>query len=241
MLQKHFALYGKIEFIDLHEKPTHRYSYIQYTSVHSAAAVLHHRHHFVRGFRIKVSVAYSHHQPITSIDDISAQISSLAKSETKNENDDTHFLELNDDCLYHIFGFFNCIDMSAVHQTCKRFQRVAEYLIRAKREAINLTMTKLPDYNNIAATQLTKFTLFQIRNLFVVYGENLRKLRISAFLINETERNQALECIFAKYTSPKSLVLNGFHLVVCRQMIGVTYQKLLFTKFYLCLLFFMFL
>lgn len=220
MLQKHFGLYGKIEFIDLHEKPTHRYGFIQYTSVQSAAAALHRRYHFVFGFLIKVSVAYSHHQPLTSIDDISAQVSSLARSETKNEHDDTHILELDDDCLYHIFGFFNCIDMSAVHQTCKRFQCVAEYSIRAKREAINLTMIELPDYNNIAATQLT---LLQIRNLFVVYGEKLQKLRISALFINEVERNQALECIFANYSSPKSLYLNGFHLVVCMQMIHNTY------------------
>lgn len=218
MLQKHFALYGKIEFFILHQKLTYCYGFIQYTSVHSAAAALQQRHHFVCGFRIKVSVADSWHQPLTSNDGTPAQINLAVKSDTDETDDDqtrdTHILGLDDDCLYHIFGFLDCIDLGAVHQTCQRFQRVAGYAFRVKHKSINLTMTDLPDYSNVAASQLT---LLQIRNLFIGHGSQLQKLQVAALSFKQENRYRALDCIIRHCNTLKSLGLTGFHIKVGRQ------------------------
>lgn len=213
-LQKHFALYGKIEIFILHQKLTYCYGFIQYSSVYSAAAALQHRHHFVCGFRIKVSKADSWHQPITRIDDIPAQIDSPVNddvSDTSQTSNDIHILDLDDNCLDHIFGYLDCIDLGAVNQTCQRFQQVAGYVFRLKHKAINLTMTDLPDYSNVGTSQLT---LLQIRNLFIGHGSQIHRLQVAALSFKQENRYRALDCIIRYCNSLKSLSLTGFHIKV---------------------------
>lgn len=212
MMKKHFAMYGHIDAFILHQKLTYCYGFIQYKSVHSAAAALQHRHHFVGGFRIKVSVADSWHQPTSSTDDIPAQIDTTGENVAHDTDiEETNILILDDDCLFHIFGFLNCIDLGAVNQTCQRFQKVAGFAFRRKHKAVNLTMSDLPGYSNVGTNQLT---LLQVRNLFIGHGSHIQKLHVAALSFKQENRYRALECIIRNCNTLKCLHLTGFHMKV---------------------------
>lgn len=175
----------------MHHKLSYCYGFIQYKSVYSAASALRSQNHYVCGYKLKVSVADSWHQPVTITTEDGIQIdgahgggsssssnmaayntaatttaaaaataNTTASSSAGANSDQLNMLDLNDDCLFHIFGMLNCIDLSAVDQTCMRFQRVAGDVFRKKHTAINLTVTTLPGWSNIGASQLT---LLQIR------------------------------------------------------------------------------
>ncbi|XP_031630466.1 uncharacterized protein LOC116345337 [Contarinia nasturtii] len=212
-LKKHFMMFGAIDSFTLHLKLSYCYGFIQYKSVHSAAAALKNQHPYVCGFRIKVSVADSWHQPITTQQDMATQnndenaVDDDNGSETGVDPKLVQVLDLNDDCLYDIFNMLNCIDLSAVDQTCLRFQKVAGDVFRKKHTAINLTMTNLPGYSNVGTSQLT---LLQIRNLFIGYGPQIRKLQVAALSFKQENRYRVLDSIIRTCTGLESLSLTGF-------------------------------
>lgn len=219
----HFAKFGKIDSFILHLKLSYCYGFIQYESMQSAASALQNQHHRVCGFRIKVNVADSWHQPAPTQPNASTQndnedLNATAAVNDSNQSDEVddklvHVLDLNDDCLYDIFNMLNCIDLSAVDQTCTRFQRVAGDVFRKKHTAINLTMSNLPGYSNVGTTQLT---LFQIRNLFIGYGQIIRKLQVAALSFKQENRHRVLDSIIRMCTGLKSLSLTGFFIKVCK-------------------------
>lgn len=207
-MRNHFALFGPIEYFKLNLKTNYRNGFVQYKSVYSAAAALQHQNHYVAGFKIIVSIADSWHQPLTKADDIDSQANAPSDS---NNTDLLNILDLNDDCLLHIFNLLNCIDLSAVDQTCVRFQRVAGYVFRKKHTAINTTMIDLPEWSNVSTKMLT---LQQIRNLSISYGSQIQKLQVAAVSFQKQLRHLALDLIIRNCTSLKALCLTGFDIKV---------------------------
>lgn len=236
LLKKHFALFGLIDHFTLHHKLNYCYGFIQYKSVHSAASALRSQNHYVCGYKLKVSVADSWHQPVTITTEDGVEIDgahtsshmandgaagtsatatasgSGAESAAKSASDRLNMLDLNDDCLLHIFGMLNCIDLSAVDQTCTRFQRVAGDVFRKKHTAINLTVTNLPGWSNIGASQLT---LLQIRSLFMAFGSKIEKLQVTAVSFKQENRYRVLDLIIRSCTALRTLILTGFYIKVC--------------------------
>lgn len=213
VLQNHFVLFGEIDYFTLHLKLNYCYGFIQYKSVYSAAAALRSHHHYVSGFRIKVSVADSWHQPVTKTEDATTKVTD---STTLNESKQSdlrliHVLDLNDDCLYDIFNMLNCIDLSSIDQTCQRFRRVAGDIFRRKHTAINLTMSDLQGYSNVGTSQLT---LLQIRNLLKGYGSQIQKLQVGALSFKQENRYRVLDQIIRTCVTLKSLCLTGFYIKV---------------------------
>lgn len=185
--------------------------------MYSAAAALQNQHHYVAGYRIKVTVADSWHQPKTQINDNNSQAGaadSVNASNCSNQSNDTdllNILDLNDDCLLHIFNFLNCIDLSAVNQTCVRFQNVSSDVFRSKHTAVNTTMLDTPGWSNIKTNTLT---LQQIRSLIVSFGSQIQKLQVAAVSFKQDNRYRVLDLIVRSCTSLKSLYLTGFHIKV---------------------------
>lgn len=213
LLRKHFQLFGPIDYFTLHLKLNYCYGFIQFTSVYSAASALRSQHHYVSGFRIKVSAADSWHQPRNTEDAAAQKDEASVTTETDQSEDRIlQILDLNDDCLFDIFNMLNCIDLSAVDQTCTRFQRVAADVFRRKHSAVNLTMTELPGYSNVGTSQLT---LFQIRNLFKAYGSQIQKLHVAALSFKQENRYRVLDLIIRNCRTLKSLCLTGFYIKVC--------------------------
>lgn len=211
LLRKHFASFGPIDYFTLHLKLSYCYGFIQYKSVYSAAAALHNQHHFVAGYKIKVSVADSWHQPPTKIEhDPQTNVAASCSNQSDN-NDLVNILDLNDDCLWHIFNLLNCIDLSAVDQTCVRFQRVAGDVFRKKHTAVNLTMTDLPSWSNVSTNQLT---LQQTRSLIMSYGSHIQKLQVAAVSFKQENRYRVLDLIIRSCTSLRTLCLTGFYIKV---------------------------
>lgn len=206
MFKKHFALYGPMDFFQLHKKPSYCYGFIQYKSVYSAAAALRSTHHFVSGYRIKVTVADSWHQPTSQEDDI-AQNDSSQDGESQQANRQLHVLDLNDDCLLEIFSYLNCIDLSACNQTSVRFSQIAGEVFRKKHTSINLTDTVLGEYSNVGSSHLT---LLQIRNLFVSFGSQIRKLKVASMSFKEENRYRVLDLIMRSCAQLRALCLTGF-------------------------------
>lgn len=227
MLKKHFALFGQIDHLTLHHKLSYCYGFIQYKSVYSAASALRSQNHYVCGLFVKLRVADSWHQPVTittedgvqdsshtaSVDGsaIAAATAAATTASAANDSDQLNMLDLNDDCLFHIFGMLNCIDLSAVDQTCMRFQRVAGDVFRKKHTAINLTVPNLPGWSNIGASQLT---LQQIRNLFIAYGSKIEKLQVTAVSFKQENRYRVLDLIIRSCIALKTLILTGFYIKV---------------------------
>lgn len=214
LLRKHFQLFGAIDYFTLHLKLNYCYGFIQFTSVYSAASALRSQHHYVSGFRIKVSAADSWHQPRNTEEETAPQNdeASVATETDQSEDHILNILDLNDDCLFDIFNMLNCIDLSAVDQTCTRFQRVASDVFRRKHTAINLTMTELPGYSNVGNSQLT---LFQIRNLLRGYGAQIQKIHVAALSFKQENRYRVLDLIIRNCKTLKSLCLTGFYIKVC--------------------------
>lgn len=216
MLQKHFALFGEIDYFTLHLKLSYCYGFIQYDTVYGAAAALATTHHFVSRFRIKVSMADSWHQPVTKTDDAATQADESTKKNESQAIDSRllNILDLNDDCLYDIFNMLNTIDLSSVDQTCVRFQRVAGDVFRRNHTAINLTTSDLPGYSNVGTGQLT---LLQIRNIFMGYGPLIQKLQVTALSFKQENRYRVLDQVIRSCTTLKSLHLTGFHIKVSKE------------------------
>lgn len=236
LLKKHFALFGPVDHFTLHNKLSYCYGFIQYKSVYSAASALRSQNHYVCGYKLKVSVADSWHQPVTLTTEDGVQIdgaqtsssmtdasttktttraaaasSSSWATATADNSDQLNMLDLNDDCLLHIFGMLNCIDLSAVDQTCTRFQKVAGDVFRKKHTAINLTVTSLPSWSNIGASQLT---LLQIRRLFMAFGSKIEKLQVTAVSFKQENRYRVLDLIIRSCTALRTLMLTGFYIKV---------------------------
>lgn len=195
------------------------------------------QNHYVCGYKLKVSVADSWHQPQTITTEDGVQIdgaqtsssmtddgtttalasassvtaASSSSSASAANSDQLVMLDLNDDCLLHIFGMLNCIDLSAVDQTCMRFQRVAGDVFRKKHTAINLTAINLPGWSNIGASQLT---LLQIRSLFMAFGSKIEKLQVTAVSFKQENRYRVLDLIIRSCTALKTLILTGFYIKV---------------------------
>lgn len=182
--------------------------------MYSASAAIHSQHHYVGGLRIKVSVADSWHQPIDLKKETDANTDAELTKTKSNDNDQQiiDILDLNDDCLFDIFNMLNSIDLSAVDQTCLRFQKVAGDVFRRKHTAINLTMTTLPgNWSNVGTSQLT---LFQIRNLLKGFGTEIQKLHVAALSFKQENRYRVLDLIIRNCSGLKSLCLTGFFIKV---------------------------
>lgn len=239
MLKKHFELFGPIDHLTLHHKLSYCYGFIQYKSVYSAASALRSQNHYVCGFKLKVSVADTWHQPVTITTDDGAHGSShmgndgssaaaagssaAADADEAMETDRVNMLDLNDDCLYHIFGMLNCIDLSAIDQTCVRFQRVAGDVFRKSHAAINLTVAALPGWSNIGASQLT---LLQIRSLLMSYGSQIQKLQVTAVSFKQENRYRVLDLIIRSCTTLKTLIITGFFIKVYIFFFSVSFVAL---------------
>lgn len=212
MLRKHFALFGRIEHFILHLKLSYCYGFIQYKSVHSAAAALRNQQHYVGGFKIKVSVADSWHQPLTTTNNgIQMEPAINGNLQPDEHSKQFHIFGLNDDCLFHIFDMLNCMDLSAVDQTCLRFQWVAADVFRKKHTAINLTMTDLNDWSNVGVSELT---LLKVRSLIVSYGAQIQKLQVAAVSFKPENRYRVLDLIIRNCTALKTICLTGFFMKV---------------------------
>lgn len=212
---RHFALFGPIDTFTLHDKLSYSIGFIQFKSLYSATAALRSQHHYVCGYRIKVSMADSWHQPVTTSDEDDTENDVVLKREFPSQkNQLLHILDLNDDCLYDIFNMLNCIDLSSIDQTCMRFQRVASDVFKRFHTAINLTMTELPGYSNVGMSQLT---LFQVRNLIMGYGSQIQKLQVAALSFKQENRYRVLDQIIRGCSGLRSLCLTGFYIKVVLQ------------------------
>lgn len=201
-------MFGPIDSLKMHYKLTYCYGFIQYKSVYSAAAALRCTHHVVCRLRIKVSVADSWHQPGSGQDDNTMQNDSSIESESDvAECRLMQMLDLNDDCLYEILKFLNCIDLSSTDQTCQRMRQISKNVFRKQHTSINLTDTTLADYSNVGTDALT---LLQIRNLFVSFGPQIQKLKIGSMSFKAGNRSRVLDLMIRHCTSLKHLCLTGF-------------------------------
>lgn len=192
---KYLGLFGTIESQVFLKKHCRLLGFVQYSNPLCAATVLQKRKHFFSGFWIKVSAADSWHQPTY---------------ETQNHQLlSAHILDLNDDCLHHVFGFLNSIDLAAVHYTCRRFKCVAGYEFRVNHGSVNLTKATFPGYIQVDAPRLR---LLQIRHLVSAHGSSLHRLQVAADYFQNPYR--ALGYIFRQCFSLNTLGLLGFDVTV---------------------------
>lgn len=201
-------MFGPIDSLTMHYKLNYCYGFIQFKSVYSAAAALRCNDHYVHRYRMRVAVADSWHQPGSHDDDAATQNDSSIESESDvAENRIMHMLDLNDDCLYDILSYLNCIDLSSMDQTCVRLRQIARNLFRKNHTAINLTDTTLPGYSNVGTDALT---LLQIRNLFVNFGPQIQKLKIGSMSFKVENRSRVLDLMVRNCLTLKELCLTGF-------------------------------
>lgn len=211
LLRKHFAEFGPIDHFTLHLKLSYCYGFIQYKSVYSAATALRNQHHYVAGFKIKVSVADSWHQPLTTEKNGLRRNSAHGSNEASENSEQLNIHDLNDDCLLHVFGYMNCIDLSSIDQTCVRFQRLAGEVFRKNHLSIDLE-------------RVSSLTLLQIRSLFVSYGSQIQKLQVAAVSFKQENRYRVLDLIIRSCTTLKTLCLTGFYIKVMTKTNNETTQ-----------------
>lgn len=221
MLRNHFISFGPIDHFTLHLKLRYSYGFIQYKTVYSAAAALRNKHHLVGGYRVKVSVADSWHQPNSTEDNNTQNDSSIDSDSSETmESRTVQMLDLNDDCLIDVFSYLNFNDLVSVNQTCIRFQPLSEHVFRKKHTAINLTDTPIDDYSNVDESS---FTLLQIRNLFVSFGPQIQKLKVASNSFKQENRYRVLDLLIRSCTSLRVLCLTGFYIKESLYKINTTF------------------
>lgn len=127
---------------------------------------------FIMGKRIYIRAADSWHQP-----------SKKTEFESIVELSFT-LLSLNDDCLLHLFKFFNIIDIINLSKTCGRFKAIIEPIFM-KCETFTLNSVTTP-----ALSLMDVYT--QLSNL----GTYIRSLTISGVELNSDNHRRHLELVY---------------------------------------------
>lgn len=132
----------------------------------------------------------------------------------KNAKDQLEITDLNDDCLEHIFKFFDLPNLFIVADTCKRFREVTKTIYKCRQ----LTSVKIDILSRSSIDEL---------KLLRIFGDVIQKLSINFYLLNCNKRNniaqQFEECIF-KYCS-QSKSLKELELVCCPKYLFESIEK----------------
>ncbi|XP_037024873.1 uncharacterized protein LOC119066472 [Bradysia coprophila] len=81
----------------------------------------------------------------------------------------TNFIDLNDDCCYHIYKFLSIVDWSSLRDTCTRFRTISDYCFDRRRRTFELS-----DISNSS----NKMEPSEVKRVLRAFGRFMKTLSI---------------------------------------------------------------
>lgn len=194
-LKKFFQTFGSLEYFRPRTKHIYTHGFAKYIDPYAAGALLQCKTHYLAGFEIKVLPSYTWHQE---------KDQNRKFHQTLNPNKEAiKFLDLNDDCIIHLFRMLDWIDLCNVKKTCVKFEQIADYIFPRKYARLSIVHTT--------------HTLYQLWDLFESFGNRILEFHISAQTLISECRFRLLQFVLKYCTSLRSLHLTGFKFNVCNE------------------------
>ena len=197
-LKKYFQLFGELKSFLPRTRRIYTSGIATYVNAYDAGALLQCEKHYFGGFEIKVLPSYTRYQ----VKDSDNQVEQIADQKIES-GAVIEILDLNDDCLYHMFNMLHWKDLCHARKTCVTFKRVADYIFSRNYTSINLGQTP--------------YTLCELWDLLDCFGNKIEHLHIAAHTIIPEQRIRVLQLVFKLCVSLRVLDLTGFTFVVSIQ------------------------
>lgn len=172
-LKEHFSRFGEVQSVSIVQrkkiKSAFRYAFVNFKKPESAAKAIRTPHHNIQGKRIKIKAADSWKQPTKQNNNENESTNNDGKNDKNDDNDEkippNSILNLNDDCLLHIFSFLTLREKLRMSFACERFQNIFEMIYKIEKQ-LNLNA-------------VGHLTLMEVRQIVTKVGHLIERIKFS--------------------------------------------------------------
>lgn len=228
-MQHYFKKFGEVENVQITRKVAYAYGFVQYSTALSAAKALKTFKHRIGRNYVKVVAANSWHQPSPFIEMDESTGTNSARMLTRQgaaaaaaAANRTSLTDLNEDCLLEVFGQLTVIDLSAIEQTCLRFQAIAQNIFSKRHRIFDFD-----EKDKIGDGVRIPYTLHTIRNIIVSFGALITELNISAYVSDPINRERIANMLERHCHNLETLRLHDFYFTrKCQPIFGKLFGRL---------------